>query len=133
MIGYQVEHHGIITSGPHPPPSHRRTTHHLRPVLPHGSLSSDPGSRGGIYVSLTVDGTLCSSWFVWGVVILVGQRNGAPWCPTLVSEHLPGLSQKSVCGSPCRDLWILWNPRSGLQPWTSRIRIKNKQDQKDMD
>ena len=80
MIEYQVEHHGIIPSKPHSPPSHLRTAYHLQSVLPHNSLSSDPGNRGGIYVSVRVDGTLCSSWFVWGV-ILVGQRKGAAWCP----------------------------------------------------
>lgn len=66
MIEYQVEHHRIIPSWPHSSPSHLRTIHHLQSVLLHGPLSSDLGNRRGICVSLTVDGTLCSSWFVWG-------------------------------------------------------------------
>ena len=71
------------------PPSRRRTTHHLQPVLPHGFLSSDAGSRRGIYVSFTVDGTLHSSWFVSGWGVMGGHSCGPEeWCPLVC---YPGL------------------------------------------
>lgn len=111
------------------PPSHCRTTHHLRPVLPHGSLSSDPGSRGGIYVSLTVDGTLCSSWFVWGWSFLWARGMVPPGVlPWSLSIYLASARSQSVavlaeiCGfSGIHDLGYSLGPQE-LESRINRTR-----------